>query len=257
VDLVPSGGGVHVEAGVHGNYSVGTKLLTLAFQDGSSISQQADSLDPTLRTLVVLGTGDNDTIKFEPGSHQGVRVEMNDLPRGTFRPNGRLMAFGWEGSDNIAVSDDLHLSAWLFGSFSGNNRLKGGGGNDVLQGGDGDETLIGGGGRDLLIGDGGADHLEGRSGDDILIGGFWTYSSPYYYDEIAVAAILAEWTSDRDYDTRVNNLVNGEYPLTPGATLYDDGYVNVLTGGAGRDVFFASLIDVITDRKPNEALFLL
>jgi uncharacterized delta-60 repeat protein len=259
VDLVPDGGIVNVEAGVPGNFSVGTKLLTINFQDGSSMIQQADTLDPSRRSLVLMGTYANDTIKFVEGDDESVRVEMNNLPTGTFRPNARLIAYGVDGSDNLAVSDDVHLSAWLFGGFSGNNRLQGGGGNDVLIGGIGDDTLIAGGGRDLLIGDGGADHLDCRSGDDILIGGYWAFGGAGGVDETAVAAIMAEWTSGHDYTTRVNNLVNGgglngDYTLSPDNTVYDDGAVNVLEGGAGRDLYFASLIDVITGRRANETV---
>ena len=253
VDLVPIGGTVYVESGVHGNFSAGGKLLTVAFQDGSSISQQADSLDPTRRSLVVMGTYGNDTIKFAPGDDRSVRVEMNTYPTGTFLPTGRLMAYGLDGSDNISVSADIHLSAWLQGGYSGNNRLQAGGGNDVL---------IGGSGRDLLIGDAGADHLIGGSGDDILIGGYFAYAGSNGVDETALAAIMAEWTSSHDYATRVNNLVNGTgltngYALSPGGSVYDDGYANVLDGGSGRDLFFASLLDQINRRKSNESLFAL
>ncbi len=263
VDLVPAGGTVNVETGVHGDFSAGTKLLTVAFQDGSSMTQQVDDLDPTRRSLVVMGTYGNDTIRFEPGDDRGVRVKMNNVPRGTFLPTGRLIAYGQDGSDHIEVSNDIHLSAWLYGGYSGNNYLKGGGGNDVLVGGIGNDTLIGGGGRDLLIGEGGNDLLDGRGGDDILIGG----ATVYDYDEFGLTAIMAEWTSAHDYATRVNNLVyggglNGDgyenyYTLTQGATVYDAGGASVLNGGAGRDLFFASLTDTITGLRANETVFAL
>ena len=91
-EMTAAGDTVNVETGVRGSFSVGNKLLTVQFQEGSSITQQADSLDPTRRSLVVFGTFGNDSIKFEPGDDKGVRVEMNNLPRGTFLPNGRLIA---------------------------------------------------------------------------------------------------------------------------------------------------------------------
>jgi ELWxxDGT repeat protein len=262
VDVVPAGGTVNVETGVHGDFSAGSKLLTLAFQDGSSMTQQVDDLDPTRRSLVVTGTYGNDTIRFEPGEDRGVRVRMNDVPRGTFLPTGRLIAIGQDGSDDIAVSDDIHLSAWLYGGISGNNRLKGGGGNDVLVGGIGNDTLIGGGGRDLLIGGGGNDLLQGKSEDDILIGGATSYDDAAYNpaSEAALAAIMAEWTSSDDYATRVNDLVNGgglngSVTLTPGATVYDAGGSSVLDGGSGRDLFFASATDTITGWRKDESVF--
>jgi uncharacterized delta-60 repeat protein len=263
VDLVPAGCMVNVETGVHGEFFAGSKLLTVAFADGSSMTQQVDSLDPTLRTLVVVGTFGDDTIKFEPGADRGVRVEMNNVPRGTFLPNGRLIAHGLDGSDNIAVSEDIHLSAWLFGGYTGNNRLKGGGGNNVLIGGIGNDTLIGGGGRDLLIGDGGADHLVGRGGDDILIGGYTTFGDESGgEDEAGLAALMAEWTSAQDYQTRVNYLVNGgglnaASTLTPGGTVEDDGGAAVLDGGSGRDLFFTGLNDKVHLPRANETVFTL
>jgi Ca2+-binding RTX toxin-like protein len=262
VDIIPAGGTVNVETGVRGDFFVGSKLLTVAFEDGSSITQQVDDLDPTRRSLVVLGTVGNDTIAFKLGDHNGIRVEMNHLPVGTFRPDGRLIANGLDGSDDIEVSQDIHLSAWLYGGASGNNRLKGGGGNDVLIGGFGDDTLIGGGGRDLLIGDGGNDHLDGSGDDDILIGGFTAWDDGAFDsgNEAALAAIMAEWTSAHDYQTRVNNLVNGgglngDFTLTPDSSVFDDGSANVLDGNAGRDLFFAGLLDAIAHRRANEVVY--
>jgi hypothetical protein len=234
------------------------------------MTQQADSLDPARTTLVVAGTYGNDTIKFKPGDDRGVllaagcavRVEMNNVPRGTFRPTGRLIAYRQYGSDDIEVDDGIHLSAWLFGGIDGNNRLKGGGGNDVLIGGYGNDTLNGGGGRDLLIGDGGVDQLQGNGGDDIMIGGYCAFGGEGWVDETAVAAIMAEWTSSHDYAARVNDLVNGGglnggNTLTPGVTVYDDGSANVLNGGAGRDLFFAGLLDQVRHLHANETDFLL
>jgi ELWxxDGT repeat protein len=260
VDLVPDGGFVNVETGVRGDFSAGAKLLTVAFQDGSAMTQQIDDLDPTLRTLVVTGTYGDDVIEFERASHDGVRVEMNHVPSGTFLPTGRLIAYGVDGSDNISVSNDIHLSAWLFGGYSGNNLLKGGGGNDVLVGGVGNDTLIAGTGRDLLIGDGGNDLLVGKSGEDILIGGYCAFAGAGGgVDETAVDALMAEWTSGDNYALRVNYLengggLNGTYTLTPNVTVFDDGAVNVLNGGAGRDLFFAGLTDTVKGLRANETV---
>jgi uncharacterized delta-60 repeat protein len=261
VDLVPAGGVVNVEAGVGGHFSAGAKLLTVAFADGSSMTQQIDTLDPSRRSLVVLGTEGNDVIKFESEDDPGVRVEMNNVPSGTFLPTGRLIAIGNDGSDDIEVSSDIHLSAWLYGGASGNNYLQGGGGNDVLVGGFGDDTLIGGGGRDLLIGDAGNDLLVAGSGQDILIGGVTAFDEAAFdsFSEAALGAIMAEWTSADDYQTRVNFLVNGgglngSSTLTPGLTVFDDGSNNVLDGGPGRDLFFAGMTDTVKGKRSNETL---
>src|SRR5262249_8194500 len=88
VNAVPSGGTVNVQTGVQGPYYVGNKLLTIAYQSGQSITQQADSLDPTKLELVVQDSSNaNDNIKFVAGTNPGeVQLNINNLPRGTFLP---------------------------------------------------------------------------------------------------------------------------------------------------------------------------
>src|SRR5439155_9437407 len=137
-----------------------------------------DALDPSVRTLVVTGTPGNDRILFNPGGGAGGTVKglVNDLPQGTFSPNGRLIAYGGAGDDDIQVAGGISLPAWLYGG-DGNDRLKGGAGNNVLEGGNGDETLIGGRGGNLLIGGLGADRIMGNAGDDVLIGGTTAFDS--------------------------------------------------------------------------------
>src|SRR5205823_12867153 len=92
VNLVPTGGTVNVETGVHGAYSVGAKLLTISYQVGQIITQQADTLDATKRALVVWDSGFNNSIKFVTGLNPGeVQLNVNNLPSGTFLPTGRLI----------------------------------------------------------------------------------------------------------------------------------------------------------------------
>jgi len=166
------------------------------------------------------------------------------------------VAYGQDGDDCIVVSHWIHLSAWLFGG-SGNNFLVAGGGNDVLVGGTGNDTLIGGRGRDLLIGGGGKDVLFSESDQNIVIGG----STAFDQDQSALAAIMAEWTSDHDRNTRIANLsgtgsgpsfdsrLNGNIFLTANgaaATVLDDGvrdrlYVEEL------DWWFAGVRDKVVE----------
>ncbi len=63
----------------------------------------------------------------------------------------RLVVFGQAGDDDVQVSANVEISAWLYGD-TGDDRLKGGAGNDVLLGGAGEDLLLGGAGRDLEIG---------------------------------------------------------------------------------------------------------
>src|SRR5262249_46645463 len=137
--------------------------------------------------------------------------------QGTFAPTGRIVADAQDGNDDVQVAGSIDRPAWLYGG-GGDDRLHGGGGPSVLLGGDGDDTLLGGQGRDLLIGGNGADRLVGNGGDDILIGGRTAFDG----NEAALCAVLAEWTSGRDYQARVANLrglgsgprANGNFFLT-------------------------------------------
>jgi hypothetical protein len=63
---------------------------------------------------------------------------------------------------------------------------------------------------------------------------------------------MSEWTSPRDYATRIANLrgngsgsrANGNVFLKAdgdGATVFDDGAVDQLVGAAGEDWFFANI----------------
>ena len=270
VNAVAAGGTVNVEDGTdddgHGEhdwyapYNAGSKLLTVAFENGPVLTQEADALNPALRTLVVQGAPGDNQIRFAADDAcGGVWVGVNDVAPGTFRPTGRLIAYGGAGDNDIRVSENISLPAWLYGG-SGDNWLQGGGGNNVLVGGSGHNVLIGGQGRDLMIGGSGASWLEGRGGDDLMIGGTTAFDD----NEVALAAIMAEWTSGRDYATRIADLSgtgsgprnNGNYFLIasgPTATVFGASARDVLDGGPGMDWFFADLSqDVIHGRHGSE-----
>jgi fibronectin-binding autotransporter adhesin len=156
-----------------------------------------------------------------------------------------------DGNDHAVIASSISVPAKLDGG-AGDDHLKGGRGDDILLGGDGRDLLVGNHGRDLMIGGEGRDRLVGNRDDDILIGGTTAYDA----DDLALDAIMAEWTSDRDYATRVDNLrdvgtgerLNEAYYLiaadaqqpNPAATVFDDDERDVLTGGHGFDWFFAN-----------------
>src|SRR5262249_50738111 len=118
--------------------------------------------------------------------------------------------------------------------------------------------------RDLLLGGRGADRIIGNAADDILIAATTAFDGYL----AALAALLAEWTSERDYANRVANLrgegtgprLNSDFFLMtegPAATVFDDGAEDRLTGSAGCDWFVASLsgtdvLDRITDLSADE-----
>jgi Ca2+-binding RTX toxin-like protein len=89
---------------------------------------------------------------------------------------------------------------------SGNDTLNGDEGKDVLSGGRGNDILNGGADNDVLTGDFGDDTLNGDDGHDKLFGGFGADSL---------------------------NGGNGNDILHGGI----DNRVDVMTGGAGRDLF--------------------
>jgi Ca2+-binding RTX toxin-like protein len=193
-------------------------------------------------TLAVGGTLGDDDLLFRPGSSASeVEVVLDGVSLGVFTPTGKIEAFGQAGDDTLHVTGNLAWPAWLYGQ-EGNDRLKGGASHDVLLGGAGDDLLVGGSGRDLLLGGEGADRIVGNADDDLLIAGYFSHEG----NEAALVAILAEWTSDRDYDTRVANLrdgsgsserLNDDFFLQAGTTVFDDDSEDVLTGSAGLDWF--------------------
>ena len=143
VNAVETGGCVNVQGTTFSDYTVGEKLVTVAFQNGASLSQKLES---SQRTVVVTGTAGNDQITFSPGAAAGqVSVYFTGLPRAAFTPTGRLVAYGGDGRDIIEAAGSIQLAVWLYGE-GGNDDLKGGAGHDVLLGGSGDDMLVGGAG---------------------------------------------------------------------------------------------------------------
>jgi Ca2+-binding RTX toxin-like protein len=263
--ITPNGGTITLDSGVD--------ALTI---DGGGGSDQftvegTPSIAPTLQntsSFVVQGTAGNDTINFHASGNDGdITVSLNGVNLGTYHPTARVIAYGLAGTDSIQVVGSISLTAELYGG-DGNDRLKGGGGNDILIGGAGDDLIAGGSGRDMIIGGSGSDRLVGDAEDDILIAGTIVFDA----DRAALDDILAEWTSSRDYATRVANLMgtgsgssfsdrlNGDTFLRStgtNATVFDDAVADVLTGSSGLDWFLFNndgngLEDRVTDLHVGE-----
>jgi hypothetical protein len=265
----------------------GTYALTVAIRDDDgglsaktatvqirTIALQQDRCDPQLSALVVGGSTSADTIVFSPSGNDGaIKVTMNGVSLGVFSPTGQIIAFGQAGDDDIQIAGSIGLPAWLYGD-NGDDRLKGGDGHDILQGGAGEDLLSGGGGRDLLIGGTGADRIVGNADEDILIAGSTLFDS----NDIALCAIMDEWTSARTYSQRVSNVSgltasgadsstfasreNGGFFLRSdgsGATVFDDNAADVLTGTSDLDWFLFNVdgengtaMDKATDLHASE-----
>ena len=99
------------------------------------------------------------------------------------------------------------------------------------------------------------DVLVALGDDDILITG----STPYDDDPESLRAILAEWTRNDSYAARVEHLQtgvgpNGSVPRLDATVVADDGVKDRVTGGPGREWFFAGAGDRITGRKAPELI---
>ncbi len=199
------------------NSGIYTVTLTVTDREGAVASVEHEIVvsvssivpmtgDPSRTALLIGGTTGNDHIIVTtadiPG---GYDVRINHVLLGTFYPTGQILIFSQAGDDNVQIAGDVALAAWLYGD-AGNDRLKGGGGNDVLLGGSGDDLLVGGSGRDILIGGVGADRIIGNADDDILVAGSLTFQDL----DTALWAVWREWTSNRSYQERVDNLTGKE-----------------------------------------------
>lgn len=148
--------------------------------------------------------------------------------------NGHDVLYGEAGNDRLRgyVGNDM-----LFGGV-GRDYLVGDGGNNVLVGGEGGDRLGAATGRNIMIGSAGRDIVGGGDGGAILISGTTTHDA----NEVALLAILAEWSSSRTLAERVARLTAGvgagHYALTFNGTVQNDDSWSVLEGGAGEDWFF-------------------
>jgi Concanavalin A-like lectin/glucanases superfamily len=160
-------------------------------------------------------------------------VEVEDL-----FVNGKSLP----ADDGVDVNLQLGTSSGLAGGIANIQNVIGSVGNDVLVG-NGGNVLDGGAGRDLLIAGAFASVLTGGADDDILIAGTTDYDG----NQAALRGIMAEWTSTRDYATRVGNLTSGlGVPLLDATTVHSNGGGNTVQGAGGLDFFFARLGGVDT-----------
>jgi Ca2+-binding RTX toxin-like protein len=144
----------------------------------------------------------------------------------------------------------------------GSDTLKGNSRGNILIGGPStdthNDTITGGSGRSILIGGKGNDAVKGGSGDDIVVGGYTSYDNSSAANDLALEAILGEWTSGDSYSTRITKIKAGvgtmHAKLVSGTTVHDDGNASTLTGGAGTDWFFEGARDKTTDRVVGEQI---
>jgi hypothetical protein len=244
----------------HGeNSATATSAVTIR-----AVSLLTDPSDAKKTSLFVGGTTGNDKISVSTASNKRIEVFIGGRSQGKFTPTGGIFVYGQAGNDTISVPSNIKLPAFVDGG-AGNDVLSGGGGSNILLGGAGNDLLIGGSRHNLMIGGTGSDRLVAGGAGDILIGGTTAFDANYQ----ALHAIMAEWTSNRTYTARTNNLrsngtgtrANGTVLLTANGTqptVFDDGAVDTLVGREGQDWFFAKTSgktkDLPTARSSKELI---
>jgi Ca2+-binding RTX toxin-like protein len=212
-----------------------TNDIVTVTQSGTSISVNSNGNTTVFDVsdvdeIEVLLGGGNDVVVI--GSNITVPVTIdggdgNDFLAGGGGPSTLI---GGNGNDILwgAAGDDTLLGG------DGNDDLFGGGGNDAIVGGTGNDIITGGAGRDLLIGSQNQDALIGGDGEDILIGGYTEHDN----DIAALDNIMAIWGSTDDFNTRVAALTESGGLLEAGVAVFDDDALDIILGGAGRDLVF-------------------
>jgi Ca2+-binding RTX toxin-like protein len=217
---------------------------------------QGAALIPDPRTagdtaLLVVGTQSADTIAIGRDRRTtSTTVTLNGRTIGLYNPNGSIIVYGLGGNDQINTHRAITRPMIIHGG-DGNDNLEGGSSHDVLVGHDGRDTLRGMIGRDVLIGGTGRDQMNGDGGEDVLVAGSTDFDGRIE----ALAAILAEWKSNRLYAARVNNLrngsggsrLNGDFFLDS-TTTHDDNVADTLTGSTDLDWFLAHQNGDTSDR---------
>jgi Ca2+-binding RTX toxin-like protein len=182
-------------------------------------------------TLIVEGTGGNDTISVEATA---VYVNASDDEGlSVFFGNNveRVMVDAGNGDDLAAVNEQN-------GVLTSKLILVGGYGNDILFGGSGNDLILGGAGNDIVIGGSGGDALWGGRGQDILVAGSTNAD---------LVAIRSVWTSNLSYADRIDE-------LREAISSDDDGARDFLFGGPNQDWFLLNPFDRAYHRRFGEAV---
>jgi len=201
--------------------------------------------------------GVNGSIKAYGNGGVDILASFVDVPLEFYGGAGDDLLGGGAAADTLIGGDGDDVITGGFGNFDVGDLLDGGDGDDILYGMQGADTLLGGIGRDFLIGGTGSDLLDGGAGEDLMVAG------DIVFDDIwkSMARIQREWTSSRDYATRIANITgvgtgpksNGSHYLIPGSTVLDDGAVDTLVGGSELDWFLYNFFaDVVNDPEPGE-----
>jgi len=138
IDSAPPGFTVNVEAGgTYSDLAVGDKPITLAFENGPTLTLVQEGGQTN---LYITGTPGEDSIDIDPGNTAtDVVVSFGGLPAISFAPSGQIVAQGGNGDDTIT------------GSVANELIVDGGAGHDVITGGSGNTYVVADAGNDEVI----------------------------------------------------------------------------------------------------------
>ena len=127
--------------------------------------ETAVALGDAADALIVVGTGDNDSIAM---GANGLSLNSDGDVDVTFSPLPAAVEIRGGGGVNALTG----RGGWGAGlAYAGDITLIGGDAGDELNGGNGNDVLTGGAGADTINGNAGDDRLKGNAGDDRLSGG--------------------------------------------------------------------------------------
>jgi hypothetical protein len=190
-------------------------------------------------TLWIVGTLGDDWVHINGHGRNQIRVHTNFYPDHTHQSFSvasidRIVAHLLDGDDHMTIAGNVTTPTLIRGG-SGSDFIHTAGGPAILIGGTGNDVLQGGAGRNILIGGGGSDTLKaGRSGD-VLVGG----SANLDDDDQTLFDLLARWNSNESLQSRMDHIIDSLI------VEYDDEEQNALYGGAGHDLIFADLDDLL------------
>ncbi|MEA1014823.1 M10 family metallopeptidase C-terminal domain-containing protein [Sphingosinicella sp. LY1275] len=193
------------------------------------------------------------TLSFEQVNTNRIAAGYTAITRATYDAN--MAAFAADPNFRGRLTDNVGIA---YGAVIEN--AKGGSGNDTIYGNNVDNVLTGNAGNDVMEGRGGNDTLDGGAGADVMKGGIG--NDIYIVGEAGDVVVenagegLDTVLSSIDYTlgANVENLdLTGSAISGTGNELDNrisgNGLTNILTGGAGNDVFVAEMNDVLTASK--------
>ena len=242
-DSITGGGGTDTVT-----YADATSAVTVDLSNAGAQNTVGAGTD-TLATIENLtGSAYNDTLTGDGNANTIIGGAGNDTISGGA---GADTLNGEAGDDTIngGAGDDT------INGGDGVDTLNGDADNDTIYGGAGNDTINGGAGNDILYGEADNDTLIGGDGDDLLVAG----STRHDNTPSALFAIMRDWTvAGRAYAQRVARLTSSAAVLLNRTTVSSDAFADLLTGGAGTDLFLLSFDsgtkDKMTDRLKGESI---